>query len=76
MKVKIEVSIVLTCIVGSSLYLHSAKTLDDLRAPPDNRLEPLKGDRRTSIRSGERSVSHLFIWTPDGPEPVEFTNHH
>lgn len=25
--------------------LHSASTLDDLRFPPSNRLEPLKGDR-------------------------------
>jgi len=25
--------------------LHRATTLDDLRVPPGNRLEPLKGDR-------------------------------
>lgn len=28
------------------LYLHRAKVLDDLRAPPGNRLEALKGDRK------------------------------
>ena len=28
------------------LYLHRAKVLDDLRAPPGNRLEALKGNRK------------------------------
>ena len=28
------------------LLLHVARTLDDLRIPPGNRLEALKGDRR------------------------------
>ncbi len=27
-------------------YLHAAKTLEDLRIPPSNRLEKLKGDRK------------------------------
>jgi proteic killer suppression protein len=28
------------------LYLHQARRLEDLRVPPGNRLEALKGDRR------------------------------
>ena len=58
-------------------YLHSAKTLDDLRAPPGNRLETLKGDRagQNSIRVNDQ-FRICFVWTPDGPEEVEFTDYH
>lgn len=36
--------------------LHAATRIDDLRSPPSNRLEPLKGDRkgRWSIRINEQ----------------------
>jgi proteic killer suppression protein len=58
-------------------YLHAAKTLDDLRAPPGNRLETLKGDRagQCSIRVNDQ-FRICFVWTPDGPEAVEFTDYH
>jgi len=58
-------------------YLHAAKTLDDLRAPPGNRLETLKGDRsgQYSIRVNDQ-FRICFVWTPDGPEAVEFTDYH
>ena len=58
-------------------YLHSAKTLDDLRAPPGNRLEPLKGDRvgQYSIRVNDQ-FRICFLWTPDGLEAAEFTDYH
>jgi proteic killer suppression protein len=38
------------------LYLHRARLLQDLRVPPGNHLEALKGDRRGqySIRINER----------------------
>ncbi len=38
------------------LYLHRARVLQDLSAPPGNRLEALKGDRRGqhSIRINDR----------------------
>jgi proteic killer suppression protein len=41
--------------------LHNARSLNDLRAPPANRLEALAGDRRGqhSIRI-KRSVAHLL----------------
>jgi len=31
-------------------YLHQARTLDDLKAPPGNRLEALKGNRKGQFR--------------------------
>jgi proteic killer suppression protein len=38
------------------LYLHDAASLDDLRVPPGNRLELLRGDRRGfhSVRINDR----------------------
>ena len=39
------------------LYLHRARTLNDLMAPPGNRLEPLHGDRK-----GEHSIRINDQW--------------
>ena len=39
------------------LLLHRAKTLDDLRAPPGNRLEALRGDR-----AGQHSIRINDQW--------------
>jgi proteic killer suppression protein len=49
-----------------------AKKLDDLRIPPGNRLEPLKGDRRGqhSIRINDQ-YRICFVWTDRGIEDVE-----
>jgi proteic killer suppression protein len=57
--------------------LEYAKTLDDLRSPPGNRLEALKGDRRGqhSIRINKQ-WRICFIWTGAGPEQVEITDYH
>jgi proteic killer suppression protein len=51
--------------------------LDDLRSPPGNRLEALKGDRRGQypIRIN-RQWRVCFRWTSDGPEAVEITDYH
>jgi proteic killer suppression protein len=59
------------------VYLNAAKTLDDLRAPPGNRLEALKHDRagQRSIRVNDQ-FRICFVWTPAGPENVEFTDYH
>lgn len=57
--------------------LEAAKILDDLRAPPANRLEALKGDRagQHSIRiNGQWRI--CFIWTDNGPEQVEIVDYH
>jgi len=57
--------------------LDAAHTLDFLRAPPGNRLEALKGDRKgqCSIRINDQ-FRICFRWTPDGPERVEIVDDH
>src|SRR5258707_11031392 len=40
--------------------MHAAQELNDLRNPPGNRLEMLKGDRWPAQHSHQRSVSDLF----------------
>jgi toxin HigB-1 len=57
--------------------LEIAGRLDDLRVPPGNHLEALKGDRagQHSIRiNGQFRI--CFIWTPAGPEDVEIVDYH
>ena len=51
--------------------------LDDLRVPPGNRLEPLKGARKGqhSIRVNEQ-WRVCFVWTRDGPKDVEIVDYH
>jgi toxin HigB-1 len=58
-------------------YLNAAAFLDDLKAPPGNRLEALKGDRKGqySIRINDQ-FRICFIWTPQGPEDVEIVDYH
>lgn len=55
----------------------SAVVLDDLRVPPGNRLEPLKGDRagQYSIRINDQ-WRICFVWTDAGPEEVEIVDYH
>lgn len=51
--------------------------LNDLRVPPGNRLEALKGDRagQHSIRiNGQFRV--CFVWTAEGPKNVEIVDYH
>lgn len=57
--------------------IDSAEILDDLRIPPGNRLEALKGDRegQNSIRINER-YRICFVWTEAGPEEVEIVDYH
>jgi toxin HigB-1 len=58
-------------------YLDAATTLADLRAPPANRLEALRGDRKGqhSIRVNDQ-YRICFVWTTDGPKDVEFVDYH
>ena len=58
-------------------YLNAATVLNDLRAPPGNRLEALKGDQQGqySIRVNDQ-WRICFVWTADGPEDVEFVDYH
>ena len=57
--------------------LDAAAKLGDLRAPPGNRLEALKGDRagQYSIRINER-WRVCFVWTENGPDRVEIVDYH
>jgi proteic killer suppression protein len=59
------------------LMLDAAETLADLRVPPGNRLELLRGDRtgQHSIRINDQ-WRICFTWTPPGPENVEITDYH
>ena len=57
--------------------LDSAIELADLRIPPGNRLEALKGDRKSqhSIRINEQ-YRVCFKWTDAGPEEIEIVDYH
>ncbi|MFD0972169.1 type II toxin-antitoxin system RelE/ParE family toxin [Plantactinospora endophytica] len=59
------------------VLLDAAVTLDDLRVPPGNRLEGLKGDRKGqhSIRINDQ-WRICFTWTETGPEDVEIVDYH
>jgi proteic killer suppression protein len=57
--------------------LNAAESLGDLRSPPGNRLEILRGDRsgQWSIRiNGHWRV--CFRWGEGGPEDVEIVDYH
>ena len=59
------------------LYLHDAEDLRDLRAPPGNRLEKLRGDRegQYSIRiNDQRRI--CFRWEEDRALDVEIVDYH
>jgi proteic killer suppression protein len=57
--------------------INQAAELDDLRVPPGNRLEELRGDRE-----GQHSISIneqyrvCFTWTERGAEEVEIVDYH
>ncbi|MEQ1604910.1 MAG: type II toxin-antitoxin system RelE/ParE family toxin [Pyrinomonadaceae bacterium] len=57
--------------------LNRAGTLDDMRVPPGNRLEALKGDRvgQYSIRVNDQ-FRVCFVWTAQGPSEVEVVDYH
>lgn len=57
--------------------LNRARTVDDLRNPPSNRLHALKDDR-----AGQHSISInmqwriCFVWRDGGAYDVEITDYH
>jgi proteic killer suppression protein len=57
--------------------LHYAHTLSDLRSPPANRLEALRGELAGlhSIRVNDQ-WRVVFRWTVDGPEAVDVVDYH
>ena len=59
------------------LLLHQARRLEDLRAPPGNRLEALKGDRngQHSIRVNDQ-WRICFRWEAADAYGVEIVDYH
>ena len=59
------------------LYLNRAKHLDDLRVPPGNRLEALKGNRKGlySVRINDQ-WQICFRWKNGDAYDVEITDYH
>lgn len=59
------------------LQLHLAARIDDLSAPPGNRLEQLKGDRtgQWSLRVNDR-FRICSRWTGADAEDVEIVDYH
>ena len=57
--------------------LDSVTTLQELKIPPGNQLEPLLGDRQGqhSIRINEK-YRVCFIWTDLGPDQAEIIDYH
>jgi len=58
-------------------YLSAAHELNDLRVPPGNRLEALKGDRegQYSIRINDR-YRICFVWRDGAAYDVEIVDYH
>ena len=58
-------------------YLDAAARLDDLRVPPGNRLEALKGDRagQYSIRVNDQ-WRIVFTWQDNQAHDVEIVDYH
>lgn len=59
------------------VLLDAAKRLGDLKVPPGNRLEELKGDLKGyhSIRINDQ-WRIVFQWTAEGPKNVRIDDYH
>lgn len=59
------------------LYLNRAKVITDLREPPGNRLEQLKGSRKGqwSLRINDQ-WRICFVWTDGEAHHVEIVDYH
>lgn len=57
--------------------LNAATSLEDMRVPPGNKLEALKGNRngQHSIRINDQ-YRICFTWTPEGVTEVEIVDYH
>ena len=70
-----------TQIAEMALYkldvINAAQTLDDLRSPPGNRLEALRGDLRGfhSIRINQQ-WRIIFRWAENGAHDVKIVDYH
>ena len=77
MRRRLDVEGMLAALQEQIALLEAADRLDDLRAPPGNRLEALKGDRRghDSIRVNER-WRICFAWRDGEAWEVEIVDYH
>jgi len=68
---------ILTAALRKLLILDAAECLDDLRVPPGNRLEKLKGDRdgQHSIRINDQ-WRICFRWEDGNAFDVEIVDYH
>lgn len=59
------------------LLIHAAHTLEDLRNPPGNRLEALRGDRagQHAIRVNDQ-WRLCFVWQDGHAQAVELVDYH
>lgn len=59
------------------ILIHGAAELDDLKIPPGNKLETLKGDRKGqhSIRINNQ-FRICFVWKNNNVYNVEITDYH
>lgn len=59
------------------VILDAVVSLEELRVPPGNRLEALRGDRagQHSIRINDQ-WRICFVWTDSGPDEVEIVDYH
>lgn len=59
------------------MQLDLAQSLNDMRAPPGNRLEALVGDQKGqwSVRVNDQ-YRICFCWTEEGPTEVEIVDYH
>ena len=57
--------------------INAARMIGDLRVPPGNRLEPLRGDRdgQWSIRINDQ-WQICFVWDDGGARNVEIVDYH
>ena len=57
--------------------IHASLTLNDLKSPPSNHLEQLKGDRmgQYSIRINDK-YRICFVWRDNNADKVEIVDYH
>lgn len=59
------------------MQIHNARTLDDLRAPPGNRLETLAGDRKGAYSTRINDQWRVcFRWQDADAHDVEIVDYH
>lgn len=59
------------------IMIHNAGALEDLKSPPGNRLEALRGNLagKHSVRINDQ-WRIVFRWTDIGPDEVEIVDYH